>query len=409
MNRLASFITNLVGWFNLTALLMLFTLPFYVHKLDMIFYEEIEQEVVEIPKKEVFGFLPYWVFDERIEHIDYDVLTTIAYFGVDVHAHGNLDLSSQGYKTYMSDEATEIFDKAHASGTRVVLTITQMNNRDILALMNSTEAQDRAIEQTAELVKQRGLDGVNIDFEYMGDPGETYREKFTTFTQKMSDRLDKDNEDAHLTVSVYASAAKYPKIYNLTDLAGIADGIFMMAYDFAVSNSQVAMPTSPLFGHEEGEYWYDVSTAVDDFLAMMPADKLILGLPWYGYNYPVPTPEVKAPSYYRGVAQTIGIVQEISDTTPSSSMVEGWDDHGKVGFKAYNTGYGWRMVFIEDVRSLSYKYDFAKEKDLGGVGMWAIGFQESDDDMWALLREKFGTQVIADAGNLRWLRLIARS
>ena len=71
---------------------------------------------------------------------------------------------------------------------------------------------------------------------------------------------------------------------------------------------------------------------------------------------------------------------------------------GKVSWKAYYVPSDgtWRMVFIDDPKSLSYKYDFAKDKKLGGVGMWALGFDDGPE-MWTLLKEKFGIKNFADA------------
>ena len=205
---------------------------------------------------------------------------------------------------------------------------------------------------------------------------------------------------------MYASAVKDPKIYDLTAISKHADGIFMMAYDFAVTNADNAMPTSPLNGHKEGKYWYDIATAVDDFLTVMPADKLILGLPWYGYNYAVDKPEIKAETYPyyswagRPHAQTYAIVQnEIQPNQPGVDAYKtGWDEEGKVGFKAYysNQTGAWRMIFLEDVRSLGIKYDFAKDKKLAGVGMWALGFDEGKTELWKLLASKFGSKLASN-------------
>ena len=48
------------------------------------------------------------------------------------------------------------------------------------------------------------------------------------------------------------------------------------------------------------------------------------------------------------------------------------------------------MIFLDDVKSLDIKYDFAKENKLGGVGMWALGFDDGKGEMWQLLGSKFG-------------------
>jgi spore germination protein YaaH len=357
-----------------------------------------QTEVKSYNHKEVFGFAPFWTFD-KLDNIDYDTLTTMSYFGVPVQSNGDFDRTDPGYFTFKSRHATDVFKTAHQHGTRVVLTLTQMNNWPILALMDSPEAQANAIHQAVDEVQSRGIDGINVDFEYGGDPGPEYRAKFTQFVADLTNEMHRANPNSKVTVSVYAGSVKDPKIYDVGALAESSDGIFMMAYDFANASATQAMPTAPLYGAKEGQYWYDVSTAVDDFLAVMPSDKLILGVPWYGYNYAVYLPEVKSQilSYYASsVSQPYSVAQD--NVRPDRADIidyrEGWDALGEVGYKAYYTAGGlWRMIFLEDSRSLSLKYDFAKSKNLAGVGIWALGFDEGKSDMWDLLRSKFGIKL----------------
>lgn len=372
----------------------------------------------EKSKYEVFGFAPHWTF-ARLDNVNFDVLTTLAYFDIPVNANGSIDKGSPGYQKFKSEDATRLFKRAHDAQTRVVATFTQMDNPTILRFLDSEEAQKTAIENSVSEVKDRGIDGANIDFEYIGDPGADYRAKFTKFATDFTHKMHSEIPSSKVTVSVYASAAVNPKVYDIKALGTVVDGVFMMAYDFAVHGSDVAMPTAPLYGHETGQYWYDISTAVEDFLASMPSEKLILGVPWYGYNYAVYSPGVKAEThrgYYvrsyvktkkgkklvsrlvkpKSAAQTYQITEdEITADLPGFST--GWDEQGQVGYKAYfsNSDNTYRQIFIEDEKSLGIKYDFAKEKKLGGVGMWALGFDDGKPEMWTLLREKFGNKKVA--------------
>jgi len=367
------------------------------------------------PGYEVFGFAPHWTFN-KLDSIDFETLTTLAYFGLEAKPDGNLDTSGPGYEVFMSEKATDLFKKAHKNGTRVVLTITQMDNANIKAILDDPALQESIIAQTVGIVKARGIDGVNLDFEYTGNPGPEYRQKFSAFSKNLTSRVHAEIPGSRVTASVYASAVKDPKIYDIKTLSEGVDAIFMMAYDFAVAGSQNAIPTAPLYGHKEGKYWYDISTAVDAFLTQMPSNKLILGVPWYGYNYAVETPGIKSAvtrgyyTYYKkgrrtysqfnplkSHAQTYTLVKQnvTADNSGISNYQEGFDDYGKVSWRAYLENGTWRMIFIDDVKSQSYKYDFAKEKNLAGVGMWALGFDDGPE-VWALLKDKFGTKDVAD-------------
>jgi spore germination protein YaaH len=283
----------------------------------------------------------------------------------------------------------------------VVLTLTLFDNTSIESFLDDPQAQQRLIDESVSLVERRGMDGINLDFEYEGDAGDDYRSKFTAFSKKMTDEMHAQVPASKVTVSVYASGVKYPKIQNIGEVAKVTDGIFMMGYDFAVASSDVAMPTAPLGGYKEGKYWYDISTAVNDFLTVMPPEKLILGTPWYGLNFQVYEPGFKAETvswYYSGRQGTIQTYETVkNDITPTNkeNMKTGWDNVGKVAWKAYydeNAGV-WRQVYMDDTRSLAAKYDLAKEKQLLGVGIWALGFEGSNHEMWDLLEAKFGNKI----------------
>lgn len=362
---------------------------------------------------EIFGFAPHWKINS-LDNVDFSTLTTLAYFDVKVNSDGTLDKDDPGYTTFISDKATEIFNKAHKNGTKVVLTLTAMDNSTILSLMDDSKAQKRLIEESIVEVKNRRIEGINVDFEFVGDPGQEYRNKFSNFVSALTNKLHNEIQGSNLTVSVYASSVKDPKIYDIRKISDNSDGIFMMAYDFAVKGSDNAIPTAPLYGHKEGKYWYDVSTAVEDFLKIMPSEKLILGVPWYGYDYAVNEPGVNATTaggysywykhwisswywvwrraYYRAPSIVQTYATSLNEVKADKT---GWDNFGKVGWKAYKDDDGtWRMFFMEDAQSLGAKYDFAKNKNLKGVGIWALGFDEGKSDMWNLLKQKFGTKLV---------------
>ncbi len=358
---------------------------------------------------QVYGYAPYWTFN-KLDDVDFNVLTTFAYFGVPIQTDGSLDRSDKGYEVFMSDKATQVFQKAHAAGTKVNLTVTLMENDKILAFLDSPQAQETAVNEIVTEVKARGIDGVSIDIEYAGKPDPAYRGKFTNFVTQVTNRMHADIPNSQVTVAVYALSAKQPQLYDIGALAQNADSIFMMAYDFSVKGSKKSEPTAPLYGHKEGKYYYDIATAVEDFLKVMPSEKLILGVPYYGYNYVVYEPQVKSATRpagsWRGkpAVQTYSLAQ--ANVNPNMSGInaykEGWDDNAQVGWRAYKLSESdtWRMIFVEDEKSLGIKYDFAKAQNLGGVGIWALGFDHGHTELWTLLHNKFGVKNIADSRGL---------
>ena len=127
-------------------------------------------------RREVFGFLPYWQVNSSTLRIQYDKISTIAYFGVGADAAGNLQkrnsngTTTTGWSGWTSAKMTSIINDAHSTGTRVVLTVQSFawnstGKARQKALLSSWSARLNLARQIAAAVRDRGADGVNLDFE----------------------------------------------------------------------------------------------------------------------------------------------------------------------------------------------------------------------------------------------------
>ena len=77
---------------------------------------------------DVFGYLPYWEIDSSIDaYLRYDVLDTIALFGVTFRADGSFNTTDASYATVTGTTAATIIQHAHAAGDRVVMTFESFN------------------------------------------------------------------------------------------------------------------------------------------------------------------------------------------------------------------------------------------------------------------------------------------
>jgi hypothetical protein len=75
-------------------------------------------------RRQVFGFLPYWEVSGASTRLNYDVLSTIAYFSVGADKAGNLrkkdkdGTSTTGWGGWTSSSMTAVINAAHQRGTR---------------------------------------------------------------------------------------------------------------------------------------------------------------------------------------------------------------------------------------------------------------------------------------------------
>ena len=237
-------------------------------------------------KKQVFGFLPYWVLNASdLQWMRYDLVSTIAYFGVAARSDGTLATSTTGWSGWNSSSMTSVINAAHRRGDRVVLTVTMMawdaaSASGQAALLGNATYRTRLVNNIVAAVRSRSADGVNLDFEPLAT---SLRSQYTAFVRQLKAALVAGRVGSYLTVCTTAGAATWATGYDLSGLTatGAADGIFAMGYDYSWSGSSRAGGVAPM----ESSYMLDVNQSVTDFLSMMPAGKLIWGVPYYGRTW----------------------------------------------------------------------------------------------------------------------------
>ena len=108
-----------------------------------------------------------------------------------------------------------------------------------------------------------------------------------------------------------------------------------------------------------------VRRVVEYALTEIPASKIDLGIPNYGYDWPLP--------YERGVtkAATIGNVQAVRIAVEQGAEIE-FDSLAQSPYFRYSTGGTEHEVWFEDVRSYEAKFDLVKMYGLKGIGVWQI-------------------------------------
>jgi hypothetical protein len=232
-------------------------------------------------RRQVMGFLPYWEVNDAV--LDYNLLSTIAYFSVGADKNGNLlKLDSDGTPTtgwggWTSSKMTSIINGAHSKGTRVVLTISVMawsTGQAQLqgALLGNPAARLNLAQQAAAAVRARGADGINLDFEPIATG---YDDEYTAFVRTVRSELNKQASGYQLTFDTTGFIGNYP--IQAATAPGGADAIFVMGYDYRGSGSTYVGSIDPASGPA-----YDLQDTIDAYTAKVSPSKLILGLPWYG-------------------------------------------------------------------------------------------------------------------------------
>ncbi|HEX2194086.1 MAG TPA: glycosyl hydrolase family 18 protein [Candidatus Limnocylindria bacterium] len=358
-------------------------------------------------RKEVFGFLPYWMLtDAALDEMKYSLLSTVAYFSVNVNAQGYLvkgtaSQPSSGWAGWTSSRMTEVLERAHAKGVKVVITVTMMawdsaSAARQEALLTSSSARSRLINQIVNAIALRGADGVNLDFEPLAV---SLRDEYVSFVKQLKARLVAAGVGDYLTVCVMAGAATWATGYDVAGLtsAGAADALFVMGYDYHWSGSSRAGGVAPI----NSPYTIDVDGTMLDFLAETSGSKLIWGVPYYGRTWPTTTRALNAPTRGYG-SKAYTYTGHLAEAARYGRL---WDDVGKVPWYRYwDRSLGsWVQGYYDDRRSLGIKYDLVNARGLAGTGMWTLLMDRGRDELWRLLADKFVNDTDPPAGGIRVL------
>ena len=320
---------------------------------------------------EIFGYAPYWTLPSA-GSFDVADLTTIAYFSIDVNGDGTLQQSGPGWNGYQSQDLVDLVDRAHAAGDRVVLTVTCFSQSTLDQLTHDPAAPATLAHALVGAVEAKHLDGVNFDFEGQGSAD---RHGLTSLITTVSSALRAADPHWQVTMATYASSAGDPAgFYDIPKLAPAVDAFFVMAYD--MNDPVTPGPTAPLVGSG-----FNDAETLRQYLAVVPPQKVILGVPFYGYDWPTANGTLGAPAM--GGETPLSYAQIAASGHPTY-----WDPGTDTAWTSYQVGGQWHETYYDDPTSLAMKAELANAEGIAGLGIWALGMDGNDPAMLAALLGK---------------------
>jgi spore germination protein YaaH len=327
---------------------------------------------------EVMAFVTARQVDYALTEMDFDVVSTVAYFSLNADQRGRLSQDS-GWRTWTSPRMTALIEKAHASGSKVVISLKRFSwspaqTAATRALLGEAGRWQRLARGVVAEVVRRGVDGVNVDFEPI-PVGQ--RAAFTKFVRYLRAELDRRAPGYQLTFDITGHHTSYDVRAILA--RGGADAVYLMGYHYAGTWSRVAGSTSPLGGGR-----YDVRDTVRRLLRVGRPEQIIVGVPFYGHLWPTRTGAVRS--------RTVGGGFDVTyDRAVGIAAQHGarYDTVEQVQVVAFREGSQWYQLYYDDARSLGAKWAFVKRNGLLGTGIWTIGFEGRAGALTAAMREAF--------------------
>ena len=261
-------------------------------------------------------------------------------------------------------------------GVLPVLTLTpfgpdgNFNNRLIHSVVNNAKYTERLLSDLLELMGGKGYRGLDIDFEYILAED---RDAFTAFVRRAAEVMRAAGYQTSVALAPKTSAGQEGLLYEGKDYGALgeaADYVLLMTYEWGYTYGP-PMAVAPI---------NQVRRVVEYALTEIPARKIHLGIPNYGYDWPLP--------YERGVtkAVTLGNVEAMRLAAEQGVQIE-FDNVAESPHYTYTKDGIVHEVWFEDVRSLQAKFNLISEYDLRGCSYWQImkWFRAN----WLLLQDRF--------------------
>lgn len=323
--------------------------------------------------KTVFGWHPYWMNGVE-DNYQWNLISDLCYFSYEVDPNTGNALSTHGFST------NDAVDTALARGVKVHLCVTLFSSH--ATFFGNATARTNLINNLVNLIQTRGAHGINIDFE--GVPS-SQRANLTAFMIDLSNALNAANPNYELSICTYA--VDWNDVFDEVALAPYIDYITIMGYDYYWSGSTQAGPGDPLYGFTSG-YDRSLSRTITYYVDEgMPENKIVLGLPYYGREWETVSNSV--PSNTTGGFVSSRTYAYVKDNASGNYTGGIYNQRSVSRLYAFQVSGNWRQCWITEGYEMRKRHDFVNQRNLKGIAIWALGYDDGYSDLWDAIEEKF--------------------
>lgn len=286
---------------------------------------------------------------------------------------------------YVNDNDGNLHDRAsssyvsfcHSKGVEVWALVSNFENKDVdtTYILTHTSVRNNLVNQIVSAAIQYDLDGINLDFESISsDVGDAYIQ----FVRELSIKLE--NNGIVLSIDNYVPS-NYTAFYNRKEQALFADYIIVMAYDQHYAGSEESGSVAALDWVQEG---------VQNTLAEVPADQLVLAMPFYTRLWCL-TPQgdsddESSDTMYQVTSHALGMA-EADQLIQQKGAEKTWLSDAGQFYASYEENGNKYEIWLEDSDSLEERLKVMKESKLAGCAFWRLGFEQSS--IWDTVAKYF--------------------
>ena len=268
--------------------------------------------------------------------------------------------ASADYVTYCHNQGIEVW---------ALVSNLEDEDVDVTAVLSTTSSRDNLVNNLISEAIRYDLDGINVDFEALSsEAGSGYLQ----FIRELS--LKCANNGIVLSIDNYVPS-DYTEFYDRAEQALFADYIVIMAYDEHYNGSDAGSVASLSF----------VSQGIADTLEEVPAEQIILGIPFYTRLWEVTTETDDEGNSSEVTTSTVLTMSEVESWVASKGVTLTWlDDCGQY-YAEYESDSITYMIWVEDQNSIEQKLELMTSNNLAGASFWKLGYEKNT--IWDTIAE----------------------
>lgn len=251
--------------------------------------------------------------------------------------------------------SSDYVNQAHEKGLQVWGLVDNFSeNISTTEILSRTSTRQNLVRQLVDAALASGLDGINIDFEYLEEAVGIH---FLQFLRELSVETHKNN----LVLSVDNPVPEdFTSHYDRAEQGRVVDYVIIMGYDEHYVGSEEAGSVASLPWVEQG---------IKDTLAEVPAERVINAVPFYSRLWKTLAGTLSSEAIGMGQAQEVVTKYNVETY---------WDKNTSQNYGAFENEGAEFQIWIEDAQSIAEKVKLSSKYNLAGVAAWKLGFESSD-------------------------------
>ena len=308
----------------------------------------------------VVGYYPQWVQSEfPVSNIDLSVVTHVNHAFAWPDENGNIE----SYNNMFNISNADII---HNGGRKFLLSLGGWGNDvGFATVASSLDLRTIFIDNLIQICDTYGYDGIDIDWEYPFS--ESDRENLNSLISEMDAAFNSHNPNLLITMAIPISnwAGQW---YDFNFLKSYIDFFNAMTYDIHGGWSAHAGHNSPLYPSPTDDPDGSCNTGINylHYTRGIPTSQINLGMPFWGKKYTATN--INQPF----TGDVIDMRYSEIPVLIGNGWTNQWDSNAFCPYLIKDDQS--KIITYDNQLSIGYKCDYAKSKNLGGVMIWALGY-----------------------------------